>query len=93
MVPISVVTLSVGACVTYAAPAGFAKREIPLNAIEQEKADLAYSIAKSGILENPPPKPYVNLTVYCMFCGARKKLQMHLNPSFPVRSGSMVFDV
>ena len=29
-------------CVTYAAPAGFAKREIPLNAFEQEKADLAH---------------------------------------------------
>ena len=42
MVPVSVVTPSVGASVTYAAPAGFAKREIPLNPIEQEKADLAY---------------------------------------------------
>ena len=46
MVPVSVVTLRVGASarrsVTHAAPAGFAKREIPLNPIEQEKADLAY---------------------------------------------------
>ena len=86
VVPISVVTLCVRACVTYAAPAGFAKREIPLNPVEQEKADLAY-FCKSCIREKPPPKPYVNLTVYCMFCGARKKSRNASEPELSCSIG------